>query len=155
MSKTVHGARAKVYIHDAKNPNGRPVGIWSHISFTVSMDVQPSFVLGRFTAAELTTTAVEPVSINAGGWRTIDHGVFVEAGVTNIKDLLTQASITMTVTDRQTGKVMAKIIGCLPTGYSQTLSARQLTEMNNSYMGLLASDESGDDTEAADAADLP
>lgn len=145
--KTVHGARAKVYVYDEKSPNGRLVGIWSHFGYSVSIDVQPSWILGRYTAAELSTTGVEPVSITAGGWRTVDHGVFVDAGVTNVKDLLNQLPIVMSVIDRQTGKTIATITGCLPTGYTQNLTARQLTELNCSYMGLLAMDESGEDTD--------
>jgi len=149
------GARAKVAIVDPATGTAKVVGIWNNFSYSVNYDVQPAFILGRFSAAELNTTGVEPVSITAGGWRVVDHGPFVEGKLTNVKDLLTQEYLVLTVVDRQTGKNIATIHGCLPTGFSSGLSARQLQESTNTYMGLLMDDESTVNTEAASAADLP
>lgn len=155
-SKVVHGARAKVSIFDPTTGQSRIVGIWNNFSYNVVYDVQPAFILGRFSAAELTTTGVEPVIINAQGWRVIDHGPFAEGRLANIKDLLNQEYLLLTVHDRQNpNKVIAQIRGCLPTGTSSTVSAKQLQESTNTYVGLLLSDESTDNVEAADAADLP
>jgi hypothetical protein len=149
------GARAKVSIYDPTTGQAKVVGIWNNFSYSVNYDVQPAFILGRFSAAELSTTGVEPVAISASGWRVVDHGPFVEGRLTNLKDLLLQEYLVLSVIDRQTGKTVATIHGCLPTGTSTTLSARQLQESTNSYMGLLMDDESTVNTEAASAADLP
>lgn len=149
------GARAKVAIVDPATGTAQVVGIWNNFSYSVNYDVQPAFILGRFSAAELNTTGVEPVSITAGGWRVVDHGPFIEGKLTNVKDLLTQEYLVLTVIDRQTGKNIATIHGCLPSGFSSGLSARQLQESTNTYMGLLMDDESTQNTEASSAADLP
>jgi hypothetical protein len=153
--KVMHGARAKVSIFDPVTGKAKIVGIWNQFSYRVSYTVQPAFILGRFSAAELITTAVEPVDITAQGFRIIDHGPFVEGRLTNVKDLLQQEYLLLTVHDRQTGKAEATIRGCLPTGTSSTLSSKQLQESTNTYMGLLMDDESTQNNEAADAADLP
>jgi hypothetical protein len=153
--KVVHGARAKVFITDRVTGKTKLVGIWNNFSYQVNYDVQPSFILGRFSAAELTTTGVEPVNITAQGFRVIDHGAFEEGRLTNVKDLLTQEYLKLDVLDRQTNKKMASIEHCLPTGTSSTLTAKQLTEQTNTYLGLLMDDESTQNAEAASAADLP
>lgn len=153
--KVMSGARAKVSIYDPMTGQAKVVGIWNNFSYSVNYDVQPAFVLGRYSAAALETTGVEPVSITAGGWRVVDHGPFVEGRLTNVKDLLTQEYLTLSVIDRQTRRTIATIHGCLPTGTSTTLSARQLQESTNTYMGLLMDDESTVNTEASSATQLP
>ncbi len=149
------GARAKVAIYDPVSGQAKVVGIWNNFSYSLNHDVQPSFILGRYSAAELSTTGVEPVSITASGWRVVGHGPFVEGRLTPLDQLLTQEYLVLTVIDRQTKQTIATIHGCLPTGTSTTLSARQLQESTNTYMGLLMDDESTINTEASSATDLP
>lgn len=153
-AKVVHGARAKVFIVDGSG-NARVVGIWNNFSYGVTYDVQPAFILGRFSAGDLVTTAVEPVSITAQGWRVVDHGPWVEGGLSNIKDLLNQNFLLLQVYDRQTKKFIASVRGCLPTGTSSGASAKQLMELTNTYLGLLMDDESVANNEASDAASIP
>lgn len=157
-AKVMSGARAIVSVtgkDTTGNQYAKPIGIWNNFSYSINYDVQPAFILGRYSAAELITTGVEPVSITAGGWRVIDHGPFVDGMLTNLKDLLTQEYIVITVYDRATQKKIATIHHCLPTGFSSGLSSRQLQESTNTYMGLLISDESADNDEASSASDLP
>lgn len=149
------GARAKVSIYDPVSGQSKTVGIWNNFSYSVSIDVSPAFILGRYSAAELSTTAVEPVSITCSGWRVVGHGPYVEGRITPLDQLLTQEYIVLSVYDRQTGLAVATIHGCLPTGFSSTLSARQLQDSSNTYQGLLMDDESTINTEAASASDLP
>lgn len=154
-AKIMHGARAKVFMVDPVLGQAVVVGIWNNFSYQVTYDVQPAFILGRFSAAELTTTGVEPVSITAQGWRVVNHGPFKTGRLTNIKDLLNQEYLLLQVYDRQTKQYVASIRGCLPTGTSSTVSAKQLQESTNTYLGLLLDDEDTENNEAADAADLP
>ena len=154
-TKTMSGARAKVYMTDRNTGETFLVGIWNSFSYSLAHDVQASFILGRFSAAELSTTAVEPVNITAQGWRVINNGPFRTGRLTNVKDLLTQEYLKLDVIDRQTGLVAASIEYCLPTGTSSTVSAKQLQDSTNTYLGLLLDDESTDNSEAASAADLP
>lgn len=158
--KVMHGARAKVGIVDPQTGIVNIIGIWNNFSYQLSYDVQPSFILGRFSAAELTTTGVEPVAITAQGWRVVDHGPFQDGRLTNLKDLLFQEYLVLTVYDRQVAagqqpRAIATIRGCLPTGTSSTLSAKQLQESSNTYLGLLMDDESTINAEDPSAADLP
>jgi hypothetical protein len=150
-AKVISGARAKVLIVDPNTGKSGVIGIWNNFSYNMTVDVQPSFILGRYSAAALTTTGVEPVSITAQGWRIVNHGPFVDGHLMNIKDILKQESLMMQVIDRQTGAPIATIIGCYPTGTSSTVSAKQLMEMTNTYVGLLLSDESAENNEAGDS----
>ena len=156
-AKTVHGARAVVHIADPNSNTVRPIGIWNNFSYSVTYDVSPVNILGRFTAAELVTTGVEPVTITAQGFRMIDHGPYVDGRLTNLKDLLTQESLYLTVFDRQSGRMIAKISGCKPTGMSTTLSAKQLQETTTTYVGLIYDDDDlhPANAEAPSATDLP
>ena len=151
-ARTMHGARALVSIYDAVTGSSKPVGIWNNFSYNVSYDVQPVFTLGRYSAAELVTTGVEPVSITAQGWRVINHGPFIEGKLTPLQNLLTQEYLILQVSDRQNpGVIVALIHGCLPTGFSSTLSSKQLQESSNTYVGLLMDDESVKNSEASSA----
>jgi len=154
-AKVVNGARCKVAISDPTTGQTKVVGIWNSFSYNVNYDTNPVFILGRYPAAELNTTGVEPVSITAGGWRVVDHDAFNEGRLTNVKDLLFQEYLTLTVVDRLTGKNIAVIKGCLPTGTSSTMSARQLTDSNNTYIGLLVDTETTVNEPDATSADLP
>ena len=78
-SSHVHGAMAKVAI------DGVVVGIWTTFSYSVAFDVVPSFILGRYTPAALTTTGVEPVAITAGGWRVVNNSFFKVGGIPDLK----------------------------------------------------------------------
>lgn len=149
------GARAKVYMVDRNTNETFLVGIWNSFSYQVTHDVQASFILGRYSAAELSTTGVEPVNITAQGWRVVNAGPFAKARLMNTKDLLTQEYLKLYVMDRQTGKNVAVIEYCLPTGTSSSVSAKQLQESTNTYLGLLLDDEDTENSEASDAADLP
>lgn len=149
----MHGARATVFVVDPVSGLATKVGIWNNFSYNVTYDVQPSFILGRYSAAELTTTGVEPVSITAQGWRVIGEGPYVQGHLTHLKDLLNQEYLLLQVYDRQTKQYVANIRGCLPTGMSTGFSAKQLSELTNTYLGLLLDDESSatGDGEASDA----
>lgn len=151
----MHGARAQVSIVDPTTGKARVIGIWNQFSYRVDFDVQSIFILGRFSAAELVTTGVEPVTITAQGWRVVDHGPFVEGGVTAVQDLLAQEYIVLKVFDRQTGKAVATIHGCVPTGISSAVNAKATQDSSNTYLGLLMDDESVANNEAAGASDLP
>jgi hypothetical protein len=106
---------------DATTGQARVVGIWNNFSYQVTYDVQPAFILGRYSAAELTRLASSP-SITAQGWRVVNHGPFKTGRLTNVKDLLHQEYLLLQVWDRQTKKYVANIRGCLPTGTSSTVS---------------------------------
>lgn len=140
--KVVHGARALVSIMDPTTGVSTIVGIFNNFSYGVTYDVQPAFILGRFSAAELGYTAMEPVQGTATGWRVVNHGPFVEPKLPQLQQLLSNPYIEIQVVDRQTLATIAQIHSVRASGFSTTIAARQLQEITMTYVGLLFDDES-------------
>lgn len=143
----MHGARALVQIMDSNTNQAVTVGIFNSINYGLTYDVQPVFVLGRYTAIETTYTGAEPVAVSVSGFRIVDLGPHVAARVPHLQGLLEHEYITLVVQDRQTGRTLCTIRDCRPTGYSTALSARNLEEITVNYIGLMVEDESGTNTE--------
>jgi hypothetical protein len=153
-AKVLSGARAKLGFYDGNQVNY--VGIFSDISYGVTYDVQPAFILGRYSAAALDYTAMEVVHITANGFRIVDHGWFQDAQFPSLSQLMTANYMTMSVLDRQTNKEIARIDFVRPVGATGGFSARQLATSTHSYMGILVSDESQpNNTESPGAMELP
>ena len=149
------GARAKLAVADPSG-NFHVVGIFNNVSWGLTYDVQPAYILGRYSPAELDYTAQEPVSITCSGWRIIGKGPHVSARVPRLQDLLTADYIELTVYDRASNDLpIAKFHSVRPTGFSTTLTARQLEEVTVTFVGLLVDDESTQNAESASATDLP
>lgn len=148
-SKQVHGARAIVSIE------GRVVGIWNDISVDWNYDVRSSYILGRFSAAGLTTVGVEPCNIRASGFLVVNHGFFKEGRITNLQDLLGQEYIQLTVLDRESDVPLLLITGCLPTGMSVNLPAKDLATGTNTYIGLLCHEYGNTQAEPTGSTQLP
>lgn len=157
--KIMSGARAKVYIEDPNTalPEGgrRLMGIFSNISYGVTLDATPAYILGRYGAAEIDYTSASTVNITCGGWRAVGLGPHRGARVPRLQDLLNHQYITFEIFDRQTGEKVAKIEKVRPTGFTTGLTARQLEEMTTTYVGLLVNDEDETNSEAATPSGLP
>lgn len=160
-SKTMSGARALVQII-RPGKSAVTVGLFNNISWSLTYDTQPVYILGRFSPAEIDYTAQEPVSITCSGWRVIDHGAHAEAAVPHLQDLLKEEYLAITVLDRKgtdaspgTPRTIASFRNVRATGYSTTLSARSLEEITVNFTGIYVEDETGDNIENPSAADLP
>lgn len=154
--KIMTGARAKFGIVDPATGLTRYIGIFNNVSYGVTYDAQPAYILGRFSPAEIDYTAQEPVNITASGYRVIGHGAHKEAGVPNLKDLLKHEYLTLTIVDRQSpDKNIATFRNVRPTGFSTTISARNLEEITVSFVGIFADDEDTKNAEDPTALDLP
>lgn len=159
--KVMSGARAKLAIVDPNTGQAVVVGIFNNVSYGLTYDVQPAYILGRYSPAELDYTAQEPVSITCSGWRVVKQGPHVTARVPKLQDLLTADYLELTVIDRQTeandpnNARIAKFHSVRPTGYSTTITARQLEEVTVTFVGLLVDDESTTNAEHSSAANLP
>jgi hypothetical protein len=140
-AKTMHGARAQLAI------DGQIVGIFNNVSYGVQYDANPVYILGRFNAAEIALTGMEPVSVQAGGFRVIDGGPHKVAAVPKLQELLNHEDITLAIFDRQTGKQILTVVGVRPTGYNTSVAARGLQDLTVTFMGLALSDEDGDQDE--------
>ena len=154
-AKTMTGARGRVYISDPNTGRADLVGIFSQISWGLTYDVQPVFLLGRFGADELVYTAQEPVSIQCSGFRVVGAGVHKLAKMPNVMDLLQHEYLQIVVSDRQTGKDIATFHSVRPVSYNTTLNARNMEEVSVNYMGLLVDDEDTKNAELPGATTLP
>ena len=151
-NKTFSGARAVVYI------DGKPIGTISNFSYGVTNDVQPVFILGRYSPAELTYTAQEPVRCTATGWRAYGFGPHETMKMPKLQDLLNQQYFQISVHDRQAAAgapPIATIKDVLADSYSSTIASRALTEVTHSFIGMLVDDESTTNNETPGAMDLP
>ena len=140
--KVFSGARCKVSINDPIKGSVN-VGIFTSLSYGVTLDAQPAYTLGAYAAREIDYTAQEPVSISASGWRVIDQGPHKQALFPKLEELLRHEYLTFTVVDRQTGKTVAKLSNVRPTSYQTPIANRQLVEQSFSFMGILCEDEEG------------
>lgn len=154
--KIMTGARAKVGLLDPTTGQIDFVGIYNNVSYAVTFDAQPAFILGRYSAADSEYTAAEPVNITASGYRVYGHGAHAAGKLPKLQDLLRSEYLVFVLVDRANPtKAMAQIRKVRPTGFSTTISARNLQEMSMTYMGLLCDDESTDNEEAPESMDLP
>jgi hypothetical protein len=153
-NQQLSGARAKMgFIRDGQV---HYVGIFSDVSYGVTYGVEPSFILGRHSAAGLTYTYMDTVHVTANGFRVVDHGWFADAGFPSLSQLMDFEDYTIVVQDRQTLKTIAVIEGVKPTAATGGFSARQLSTSTHTYVGMLVSDESQpDNVEGRGAMSLP
>ena len=149
------GARAKVAIVDPVTNETKYIGIFSRCDWNYSYDAEPAYILGRYSPASIDYTAAMPVSIRCGGWRVIGHGAHKAANLPELSKLMSSASVTIIVEDRQTNEVQVTVQGCRPTGYSTGVSARGMQEISMDFIGLRASDEDTVNEEGPGAMDLP
>ena len=144
--KVMSGARAKFGFIEPGQP-AEYKGIFNNVSYGLTFDTQPAYVLGAYAPVEIDYTAQEPVQITASGWRVIEHGAHVDGKVPNLMDLLRHEYLTLTILDRQTNKTIAKFKNVRPTGYSTTLSARNLEEVTVTFIAIKVDDESTENEE--------
>lgn len=145
-AQTLSGARAKVSI---VKPGVAPilVGVFDNISYGLAYDLQPVYVLGNLQPVESVYTAQEPVRVSASGFRVYDQGPFVQGAMPTVSELLAHEYLTFEIFDRQTDQKVAVIKDLRPQNFDSGFSARQLTQMSLSYLGLSIADESFKDAD--------
>lgn len=144
----LHGARAQLIV------NGKKVGIFSDVSYGVNYDVQPAFILGRYSAAELTYVGMDVVNVSATGFRVVDNGAYVAAAMPKLQELMAHNEISLEIFDRQTNKSVLSVIGVRPVGWNSGQAARSQSTFSVNFLGRLASDESGVNDESAGASTI-
>ena len=143
VANTMHGARAILKI------DGKKVGIFNSASWGMQIDMQPIFILGRFSPAEIVPTGQEAVSVTATGFRIYGRSPHVVAGLSTLQDLLTDPGLTsLTIEDRQNGANIMLVEGVRVAGYSTSVNARGVQEITVNFIGTKVSDESVTNTEA-------
>lgn len=140
--KIMNGARAKFGILDPATGIAKYLGIFNNVSYGLTYDAQPAYILGNYAPVEIDYTAQEPVGITASGWRVIDHGAHADAAVPKLQDLLRHEYLTLTIVDRQDPtRNIAVFRNVRPTGYSTTISARNLEEITVTFTAIAVDDE--------------
>jgi len=138
--KAMHGARALVYV------DNQLVGSFESVSYSLTYDLQPIYVLGRHSAVETVYTAMETVPVSCGGYRAIGFGPHTRPAVPKLQDLLQHEYFTITIMDRQNpDSVVAKITQVRPSGYNMNIAQRAIANMSINYVGLMVDDESAGD----------
>jgi len=150
VAKSMAGSRAKVYIDKGNGPV--LVGMYDSISYGESIGAEAVFTLGRYGAHEIVPLSYEPIQVNCSGFRIIGDGVHELPAFPKLQDLLRLEGVTISETDRQTGEVIATIIGCVPVNWSGGDQAKSLSKISVSYMGIRLEDESGPNDEGDDPA---
>jgi hypothetical protein len=168
-TKVLTGARAKIYVNNVL------IGIFETCTYNMSIGTEPIHLLGRYSAAEITPTSYEAVTLSCSGFRVIGAGPYGgspsavnpsgqpgESGnplngpsVYMLQDLLNLTGVTIAIVDRQTGVNILTAMGCVATGYNGNHNARATSRITINYTGLVLSDESGNQSEGTGAVDLP
>lgn len=149
-SKVFNGGRAIVSI------DGAQTGIFTSVSWSLVFDEQVIAILGNYGPVEIVYTGMQPVGIQASGWRVIDHGPHSEQiKLPTLDQLMLSNDVTFAIHDRATGKYLLKASQVKPTTVQQSVAIRQASELSANYIGITADDESGENVEGADAARLP
>ena len=149
MSKVMTGARAKVFVDDEL------VAIYESCSYGANIGVEPIHTLGRFSAHEITPTSYEAVVVNCSGFRIIENGAHTLPKVPKVQELLDLENVRISVSDRQTGKNIMSVVGCVANAYNTNLQARATSRVQVTYTGTILSDEEGGQSEGRDPVDLP
>lgn len=159
-SKVMTGARAKLGVYDPTTGLTRIIGIYNNVSWGMSYEAQEAYILGRYSPADITYVAQNPVNITVSGYRVIEHGPHIDGGLPRLQDLLMFQYIELVIVDRDRealgldGRV-AKFHQVVPTGYSTTLNARNQQEISQTFLGVTVDDESVDNVESPGATYLP
>lgn len=154
--KVLSGARAKIGFLDPGSNQATFVGIFNTVSLGLSFDAQPAYILGRYSPADIDYTAQAPVSVNMSGYRVYGHGAHKDGRLPRLQDLLTADYLTVVIVDRQNPtRALHTIRNFRPTGYSTTISARNLEEISLSGVGILIDDEDTQNAESPGSMDLP
>lgn len=152
-AKVMSGARAKLGFYDGQNTTY--VGIFADVSYGVTYNVEPVYILGSYSAVELDYTSMDPVYVTATGFRVIGHGWFADARFPSLAELMFHDALVMSVYDRQSDTEIARITGVRPQAASGGFNAKMLSTSTHSYVGLLVHDESKKDNTDPTAMQLP
>lgn len=152
-AKTFSGARAKIFVDDVL------VGMFDSVSYGSNVGAEPIHTLGKFGPQEIVPTSYEAIQVQCSGFRIIGQGAYVLPKMPKLQDLLNLESVTISVTDRQTGSTIMTVVGCIPTSYSSGHSAKATSKFNITYMGTKLEEENGSQDEggtgSSKSAELP
>lgn len=155
--RTFTGARAIVSIAGS---DGKPVavGVFNNVSYNVSINIQPVETLGSLLPRELAQTSQDAVAVTASGFRVIKSGPYTNNLVPTVDQLLRWDGVTLTIMDRQPASgpqnvLTVKDAKC--TGYRSSVGAKNLADLEVSYLGIVATDETASQSDMTDSTAVP
>jgi hypothetical protein len=142
-SKTMSGGRGKCYV------NGVLVGIFESCNTSRSYGTEAIHTLGKFGPQEVVYTSAEQINVSCSGFRVIDAGVHTLKGgsVPTVGQLLTFEPFVISIVDRQSGKTVRVVEGCVPTQDNDNFNAKATSKVTINYVGTVTYDESGPQNE--------
>ncbi len=156
-TKTLHGTRSvlSVNLTDATGDRAVALGIFESIETGVSQDHFEPFILGRASAGEIVLMGQAPIMVRLSGFRKVD-GTTNEMGpygnqnldMSNLQELLADnKDLMIQITDRQTGKVVMRVLNCKVVSHNFSVAAKQPARLSLELVGLVYEDESGPQSE--------
>lgn len=146
--KTLTGGRAVVSVE------GQIVGLFESCTYGPNLGAEAIHTLGRFGPQEIVVNSAEAITLRCSGFRIIDQGAHVLPKFPKLQDLLNLGTVSLSIRDRQSGKLIANALGCVPISYDTGVNARATSRMNVTYLATKLTDESGDQEEGG-AVNLP
>jgi len=140
QSQTLTGARCQLYV---PNNVGTLVlaGVYETVSKNVSLGTEGIWTLGQYSAHEVAITSYELVSLNCSGFRVLDFGVTQMGNFPTLADLLNYNSVVLKVVDRQSGKTILVVTGCVPNANTENTNVKATSKISISYVGIAAFSE--------------
>lgn len=136
-TSTVTGSRAILKV------GGNIVGVYESASYNRSYPTENIHILGNYAPVEVVYTAAEGPTVSCSGFRVVGSGVFTQPGLPTVGELLNfdPSLTTLTVTDRQTGKVIFTLNNTTPNADNGNWNARATSRITVNYTGTIAFDE--------------
>jgi hypothetical protein len=154
---TIHGARCIVRIK-GEDDKDLEVGVFNSVSYSIGITVIPIEVLGSLLPVELVQTGQDVVQVTCSGFRALNAGPYSDGKVPLVQDLLRYDGVTLSILDRQKAEskpaitqqlLVVKNAKC--TGYRTTHNAKGVSDLEITYMGIVATDEKATDTTMKDS----
>ncbi len=143
--KVVTGARAQVYV------NNQLIGIFESCTVSSSLGTEPIFLLGRYSADEISIVSSEVYNVTCSGFRVVGAGLHTLPAYPLVSDLLLFDPFTIIVKDRETGETLETILNCVPTSQNTNYNAKATSKINISYQGTLGFNEDANDSDPGTA----
>lgn len=135
--------------------DNKVVGIFDSCTYTVTMGTEAVHVCGRSSPAEVSITSQEAVSVQCTGFRLVEFSAYTLPMAPKLQDLLSLEDVTISITDRSTGKNVLIVSGCKVSGHSGGVHAKSLSRISISYIGTKVEMEDSSQQEAPNSVDLP
>lgn len=144
-TKTLHGSRMLAMADD------KAYGQFESVSSGVQYGHFVPFVLGRVSGGEIVLTDMAPISVRLGGFRKLSNGPYsADVAMTKLQEFFEDdKEFVFVLQDRVTGENICSIVQAKIVGHNFDVAARSPMRLNLEVVGLVFSDEEGEQSEPA------